>query len=224
MDRVLSQPGTPVPVPTTFASRSVHRLSMSLILASGSEIRQQLLTNARVPFEAIPARVDEAAIRAALQEEGAPPRDIADALAEAKARKQSNRHLDRLVLGCDQVLEIDGTILSKPQTPNDARAHLRRLSGTKHRLHSAVVGYEGGVPLWRHIGTVRLTMRALSSAYIDEYVTRNWDSIRHSVGGYKIEEEGIRLFARIDGDHFAILGLPLLPLLSWLTVRGSLPA
>ncbi|QFU10155.1 Maf-like protein YceF [Rhodobacteraceae bacterium THAF1] len=197
---------------------------MALILASASLIRQHLLTAALVPFEALPARIDEASLRDALFDDGATPHDIADALAEAKARKVSGRNPGRLVLGCDQVLDHDGKILSKPETPEEALDHLHRLSGSKHRLHSAIVAYEDAAPIWRHVATVWLTMRTLTDDYINAYVERNWDSIRHSVGGYKIEEEGIRLFDSIEGDHYAILGLPMLPLLSWLTVRGTLPA
>ena len=195
-----------------------------LILASGSETRKQMLTAAAVPFQSIPARIDEDAIKDSLIAEGATPRDVADALAEAKARKVAGRQPDALVLGCDQTLDLEGGLLSKPTDPAEARDQLLAMSGQTHRLHSAAVAFEDGAPVWRQVSTVRLTMRTLSRDYIEDYVDRNWDSIRHSVGGYKIEEEGIRLFARIDGDHFAILGLPLLPLLSWLTVRGSLPA
>jgi septum formation protein len=193
-----------------------------LVLASASNIRRQLLENANLDIEVSPARIDEDAIKAALMAEGAPPRDIADALAEAKARKVSARFPDPLVLGCDQVLAHDGKCLSKPRTPEEALAQLTRLRGGQHRLLSAAVIYQGGEPLWRHVGSVRLTMRDASDAYIDGYVRRNCDSIRHSVGAYKLEEEGVRLFTRIDGDYFTVLGLPLLELLSYLTLRGDI--
>lgn len=161
-------------------------------------------------------------MKAALLVECASPRDIADTLAEAKARKISARHPGQLVLGCDQVLDHGGVCLSKPETPDDARTQLASLRGSTHRLLSAAVIYRDGEPLWRHVGTVRLTMRAFSDDYLDGYVARNWDSIRNSVGAYKLEEEGVRLFTRIDGDYFTVLGLPLLELLAYLTLRGDI--
>lgn len=197
-------------------------MSPSLVLASGSAIRRQLLENAGLQVEVMPARIDEETIKAALLAEGAPPRDVADTLAEAKARKVSPRYPGALVLGCDQVLAHDGACLSKPETPRDALAQLTRLRGGQHRLLSAAVLYRDGEPLWRHVGTVRMTMRDATDRYLDAYVARNWDSIRNSVGAYKLEEEGIRLFARIEGDYFTVLGLPLLELLSYLTLRGDI--
>lgn len=193
-----------------------------LVLASGSEIRATLLRNAGVPIDVKPARIDEEAIRAALEAEEAIPRDVADTLAEYKARKVSDKTPGQLVLGCDQVAELKGEILSKPVDPEDARAQLLRLSGQTHRLLSAAVLYENGEPLWRHVGVVRLTMHRLSDGFIDGYVQRNWDSIRHAVGCYKLEEEGVRLFTQVAGDYFNVLGLPLTELLSYLTLRGEL--
>ena len=197
-------------------------MSDPLILASGSAIRATLLRNAGLEFEIAPARVDEAAIRAALEGEGASPRDQADALAEMKARKASARHPGRLVLGCDQILAQGHRIFTKPETPEAALADLKALRGATHQLYSAAVLYLDGEPQWRHVGVVRLTMREATDTWLDAYVARNWDSIRHSVGGYKLEEEGVRLFSRIDGDYFTVLGLPLLELLSYLTLRGTL--
>lgn len=193
---------------------------MSLILASTSAIRLQLLRAAAVPVTAQPARIDEQAITAALLAEGAKPRDITDTLAEMKARKLSEKFPEAMVLGCDQVLEFQGELFSKPETPGAARAQLARLRGHSHRLLSAAVIYDQGRPVWRHVSTARLTMRALSDSYLDDYVTRNWDSIRHAVGAYKLEEEGARLFSAIEGDSFTVLGLPLLPILGYLGDRG----
>jgi septum formation protein len=197
-------------------------MNTRLILASGSKIRAQLLQNANVQFDVHPARVDEAMIKQSLEAEQAKPRDVADALAEMKARKVSEKHPGALVLGCDQVLDHGGQILSKPETPDAAGAQLRALRGDRHMLLSAAVIVENGTPVWRHVGQVRMMMRAASDNYIDDYVKRNWDSIRYSVGGYKLEEEGVRLFTRVDGDYFTVLGMPLLELLGYLTVRGEL--
>ena len=197
-------------------------MSKRLILASQSEIRGKLLRNAGVSFDALPARVDEDSLKTAMLAEQAPPRDIADALAEMKAMKLSLKHPDAIVLGCDQVLEVDQQLLSKPETPEQAIEHLTLLRDKTHRLLSAAVVCEGGKPVWRHIGIVRLRMRAFSDGYRDAYVTRNWDSIRHAVGAYKLEEEGARLFSMVQGDYFNVMGLPLIELLSYLTLRGEL--
>jgi len=193
-----------------------------LILASASAIRVSLLERAGLTFAVTPGRIDEEAVRASLSAEGASAHDLADTLAELKARKVSDREPGPLVIGADQILECDGTLYSKPENPKAARDQLAVLAGRTHRLHSAAVVCQGGSPIWRHVGTVRMTMHDLSPGYIDDYVTRNWDSIRHAVGCYKIEEEGVRLFSRIEGDFFHILGLPLIELLTWLRIRGDI--
>ena len=193
-----------------------------LILASSSEIRAQLLRSAGLEVTAEPARIDEEMIRTALEAEGAKPRDIADTLAEMKTAKLSARHPGKMILGADQILDLGGRILAKPETPEEAADHLRALSGRTHRLLSALVVLRDGTPLWRHIAEVRLTMHPLSEPFIADYVARNWDSIRHAVGCYKLEEEGVRLFSAIEGDYFAVLGLPLIEFLNWLHVRGEL--
>ena len=199
-------------------------MNAPIILASGSEIRAQLLTNAGLDFTVSVARVDEDAVRASLQAEQASPRDIADTLAELKAQRVAARHPEALVIGCDQILAFGQEILSKPQTPQDALVQLQSLRGQKHQLLSAAVIYGEGKPLWRHVGVTRLFMRDASDAYLKDYVDRNWHSIQHAVGAYKLEEEGVRLFTRIEGDYFNVLGLPLLELLSYLTLRGTLPS
>ena len=158
----------------------------------------------------------------ALRAEAAKPRDIADTLAEMKARKVSEKHPGALVLGCDQVLEHRGEMLHKPRDRDEAIAQLYQLRGDRHSLLSAAVLYEDGEPLWRHVGQVRLRMRDASDTYIKDYVERNWDSIRYAVGCYKLEEEGVRLFSQIEGDYFHVLGMPFLELLNYLTLRGDL--
>lgn len=195
-------------------------MTAHIVLASGSEIRAHLLRQAGVDFDIDVPRMDEAAIKTALLAEDAPPRDIADALAEAKARKISMRHPGRLVLGCDQVLDFEGQLLSKPASAGEALAQLKAMRGKRHMLLSAAVIYRDGEPIWRHVGQVRLLMRKSSDAYLADYVDRNWDSIRHAVGAYKLEEEGVRLFASIDGNYFNVLGLPLMELISYLGLQG----
>lgn len=191
-----------------------------LLLASRSQIRLNLLRAAGLEVAAEGARVDEELIRQSLEAEGAPPRDLADTLAEMKAMKVAERHADAVVIGCDQVLEFSGRAWSKPATRDEARGQLQSLRGRTHKLLSAVVIAEAGRPVWRHVGVARLTMREISDAYLEAYLQRNWPQIGDSVGGYKLEEEGIRLFSAIEGDYFTILGLPLLPVLSYLGQRG----
>ena len=193
-----------------------------IILASSSDIRAQLLRNAGVSFDAVPARVDEEAFRDAMLADGSSARNIADGLAEIKAQKISAKRPDDLVIGCDQVLNFQGQLINKPDSPDTAISQLRQMRGTRHELLSAAVICENGQPIWRHVGVARLMMRTFSDKYLDSYVSRNWDSIRHSVGAYKLEEEGVRLFSQVQGDYFTVLGLPLLELLCYLTLRGDL--
>jgi septum formation protein len=192
-----------------------------LLLASSSASRRAILANARIPFEVRPARVDEETVTDALLGEGHGPRAVADALAELKAMRAGG---DGLTLGCDQVLDLDGRLLGKPSDPDHAIEMLAEMSGRTHRLHSAAVLVEDGRPVWRHVADVSLTMRPLSTGYVHDYVARNWAEIRNCAGAYMIEAEGARLFHAIRGDHFAILGLPLLPLIDVLVTRGDLPA
>lgn len=195
-------------------------MTRDLLLASASPIRRQLLHAAGVNVTALPARIDEDAIRASMEAEAASPLDIADALAEMKARKLAEKHPEALVLGCDQVLAYQREIFAKPETREAARNQLQRLRGQTHQLISAIVLYDQGRPIWRHAGQARLTMTNFSDSYLDSYVVRNWPGLSESVGAYKLEEEGARLFCAVEGDYFTVLGLPLLPLLTYLGQRG----
>ena len=197
-------------------------MPVPLILASGSSIRADMLRKAGVAFDIALPRIDEEAVKAALIAEQAKPRDVADALAEMKARKISDKNPGAFVIGCDQVLDFKGEILSKPASPDEAFSQLSTMQGHHHSLLSAAVIVENGQPIWRHVGQVRLHMRPLSQTYLHSYVTRNWESIRQAVGGYKLEEEGVRLFTDIDGDYFNVLGMPLIELLNFLAVRGRI--
>lgn len=197
-------------------------MSAPLILASSSSVRLKLLQSAGIQVSAHPARIDEDAIRRSLQAGLAKPDDIADTLAELKARKLAEKNPTSLVLGCDQVLAIGSEILNKPETVEEAESQISRLQGQTHQLLSAVVLYDDNKPIWRHMGVARMTMRTLSQDYLTAYLSRNWPDIATSVGGYKLESEGVRLFSRIEGDYFTILGLPLLPLLGYLGDRGFL--
>lgn len=194
---------------------------MALVLASGSRIRATLLANARLDFTVDPATVDERAVEAPLLEAGFPPEDIAQVLAEAKALDVAGRRPQDLVIGADQVLGLGNARFTKPADMEAARRQLLDLSGKTHELHSAVVLARGGEVLWRHVSTARLTMRALSPAEIGRYLALAGDAVLSSVGCYQLENVGVRLFERIEGDYFTILGLPLLPLLGELRALGE---
>ena len=194
-----------------------------LILASRSEGRATLLRQAGVPFETVAAAVDEAAVKAAMLAEAAPPRDIADTLADLKARRVAARRPGALVLGADQVLVSAGELYDKPRDLEEAADQLRRLRGATHELLSAAVVYEEDRPVWRHIGRARLTMRRFTDAFLEGYLARHRESLLATVGGYHLEDGGAQLFSRVEGDYFSVLGLPLLELLGFLRTRGVCP-
>jgi septum formation protein len=196
-----------------------------LILASQSASRRAMLDAAGVPFTAMAAGVDEDAMKAGLRAEGVSPRNLADALAELKATKLSRRHPTDLVLGCDSTVAFDdGTMIDKAESREAQRDLLLRLSGQRHKLHSAAVICEGGAPVWRHVDSATLHVRPLGEAFVDAYLDAEWPEIGHCVGGYRIEGRGAQLFSRIEGSQFTILGLPLLPLLNYLRLRGVMPS
>lgn len=193
---------------------------MKLLLASRSAARRAMLEAAAIPFEAVAADVDEDAAKAGLEGAGFDPRGIAEELAQLKALSVGNAG-GALVLGSDQTLELaDGNMLSKPASRAEAFRQLRMLSGTTHYLHAAAVIAEQGEAVWFHCETVEMTMRPISDAFLESYLDHEYEQIRWSVGGYRIEGSGVQLFDRIQGSHFAILGMPLLPLLSYLRERG----
>ncbi|WEK44503.1 MAG: Maf family protein [Candidatus Sphingomonas colombiensis] len=194
---------------------------MKLILASQSASRRAMLEAAGVPFTAQPAYVDEAAAKAALA--GRPPRDLADALAELKALKVSQRDPQALVLGSDSLAVLeDGTILDKPETREQAAEHLTLMSGKRHDLVSAAVIAEAGRPVWRQVDRARMFVRPLTPAFIEAYLDVEWPAIAGCVGCYRVEGPGVQLFSRIEGSQFTVLGMPLLPVLSYLRERGVL--
>ena len=194
---------------------------MKLILASQSAARREMLAAAGVAHEAMAPGVDEDGAKAALRGEALDARALADALAELKATKLSRRYPADLVLGCDQMLsQADGGMFDKPASRDEAREQLIALRGTTHRLTSAAVIFHGGAPIWRHVDVAKLTMRDFSDAFLETYLDAEWPAISGCVGGYRLEGLGAQLFARVDGSHFTILGLPLLPLLDFLRVRG----
>jgi len=191
-----------------------------LILASASATRRRMLTNAGVELDVVAATVDEEAIKDSLLAGTVAPWDIADCLAEAKARSVSSVHLNRMVLGADQILVQDGRVFSKAQTVDQAQETLECLSGNTHQLISAAVIYDAGQPVWRAISSAELSVRPLSNEFIDNYLTALGEDAFWSVGCYQLEGLGSQLFNKIDGDYFTILGLPLLPVLDFLRGRG----
>jgi septum formation protein len=185
-----------------------------LILASQSRARQTLLANAGIRFEAVPADIDERAVQ---KTSGlASPGDIAALLAREKALAVSARQPEKFVVGADQTLALGERLFSKPAGRAQAAEQLRALAGQSHELHSAVAVARDGKILFADVAVARMTMRRLSESEIDAYLVEAGEAVTTSVGAYQLEGLGVHLFERIEGDHFTILGLPLLPLLAFL--------
>jgi len=195
---------------------------MTIVLASASQARRALLTAAGLDLVVDPAAVDEATLKASLAAEGAGPAEIAEALAELKASRVSSRHPGRLVIGADQILECEGRSFDKPADRAAARLQLSALRGRRHSLYSAALAMRDGHRLWHHVGRADLTMRAFGDSFLDSYLDRAGSAATASVGAYQLEGLGAQLFARIEGDYFTILGLPLLPLLEFLRGVGEI--
>jgi len=197
-------------------------VSAAVVLASKSLARRAVLEGAGVPIEVASAGVDEDAVKRAMLAEGASVRDIADALAELKAVKAS-RSRPEFVVGADQTLEFEGGLYDKVESVDEARVRLKLLRGKPHKLHSAVVVAREGAPVWRTLDTATLTMRDFSDDFLEHYLQVEGAAALGSVGCYRLEGPGAQLFSRIQGDYFAILGLPLLGLLDFLRLHGALP-
>lgn len=193
-----------------------------IILASGSATRRLMLEQAGVPFVVHTAAVDESAIKQGMETQNAGTAQIAEALAEIKALRVAANHPEKLVIGADQMLECDGRRFDKPENLEAARAQLLALRGRLHHLTSAVVVVLNGQVLWRHSQVAHLAMRAFSPEFLDYYLAQIGPSVLSSVGAYHLEGMGAQLFSEVDGDHFTILGMPLLPLLQFLRECGEL--
>ena len=196
---------------------------MRLLLASKSEARRRMLEAAKVPFEVSTGDFDEESAKIELRRRRLGAAEMALGLAEEKAKSVA-AGTDALVLGSDQVLEReDGSTLDKAGSREELAEQLRSLRGRTHRLHSAAAIAEAGNPVWKTVETVTLSMRPFSDAFLADYLDREWEKVRWSVGGYHAEARGGQLFDRIEGSHFAVLGMPLLPLLAFLRDQGLLP-
>ena len=193
-----------------------------VVLASGSPFRRNMLEQAGLAVEAVSAQIDERAVETAVEGSGVTPEDLAAILAEAKALDVSEKMPGRLVIGADQTLSLGDAVLHKPRDMEEARRRLLLLSGRTHQLNSAVVVARDGEVLWRHVEIARLTMRALDPGFVGRHLARVGQKALSSVGAYQIEGEGIQLFDKVEGDHFTIVGLPLIPLLARLRGMGAI--
>ncbi len=192
-----------------------------IVLASGSKIRRQMLESAFVEFRVEVPSLDEEALRDSMSDIGAKPRDIANSIADLKARKVSLRCPEDFVIGCDQVLEVNETAFGKADSVQCLKKMLKMMRGRIHYLHSSVVVHEGGHPVWRHTATAIMTMRNYSDEYLDDYLLARGEDLLDAVGCYKIEDGGAGLLSKVEGDMFVVLGMPLLELLGYLGRRGA---
>ncbi len=197
---------------------------MNLVLASASPSRRAMLEAAGLDCVIDPPAVDEDSIKQAMRADGAGPADVAEALAEMKAKQVSRRHPNAMVVGADQMLECGTVWFDKPVDRDHARGHLQALRGKSHRLIASVVVVQNEARQWHFNGSVTLTMRPFSDGFLDNYLDRAGDRVLTSVGAYQLEGIGAQLFNKVDGDYFTVLGLPLLPLLDYLRTRGVLTA
>ena len=202
------------------AGFSTRLFLLALILASTSSIRRQMLQSAGVAFEAAKPHVNEDEFKSRL----ADPAELARCLAEAKAISVGKGSPDDMVIGSDSVVSVEGRLFDKPADREQAAEHLRLFSGKEMRLTSAVALARAGETIWTHAETAVLSVRALGNAFIDSYLDAEWPEVGTCVGVFRMEGRGVQLFERVEGDHFTILGMPLLPLLGALRDRGLLPA
>ncbi len=193
-----------------------------MIFASQSATRLALLRRAGLAVEARPARIEEAAIKASARAQGASPADVAALLAELKAARVAAQEPEALVIAADQILVCGERWFDKPDGPEAAREQLRALRGSTHRLITAVLCWRGDAVLWRHVSEPSLAMRAFSEDFLNDYLATEGAEVMASVGAYRLEGIGAQLFERVEGDYFAVLGLPLIPLLGFLRQYGVL--
>jgi septum formation protein len=193
-----------------------------LVLASGSTTRAMLLRNAGLHFDIIPAAIDESEVKNSARAVEIPAAEAALLLAQMKAQRAARRDPDALVIGCDQLLVCDGVWFDKPADLAEARVQLQTLRGRTHTLVTAVMCQCGPQQLWHHIAEPHLTMRMFSDEFLDAYLELEGEYVTTSVGAYRLEGPGVHLFDTVAGEHAAILGLPLLPLLGFLRQHGVL--
>lgn len=194
-----------------------------IILGSTSPVRQELLQNAALEFQSVASRIDEDRIRSAAENGNLTNQQMAAVLAREKARDVSQRHPGALVIGCDQVMEVEGQMICKPRDRYEGKSQLSMLSGRTHQVHSSVSIYENSVEQWNFTGTAHLSVKTLTDREIDAYLGRVWKQVQHCPGCYMLEKQGAWLFRKLEGDYFTVLGLPVIELLTYLEGRGISP-